>query len=79
MAASSLFPLVNLSVEPTTGTFPRFDEKTSLYALFAGSGDQILTKIIKFDKIHVGNFQERHFLRIKKNNAENIAGGSIGV
>ena len=48
MAVSILFPLVNLSVEPTTGTFARFDEKTSLYALFASSGDQILTKIIKY-------------------------------
>ena len=39
MAVSILFPLVNLSVGPTTGTFPIFDEKTALVVLFPGAGD----------------------------------------
>ena len=45
--------------------------------------DKILTKYDKHDKIHVGNFQERHFLEIKKTNAKNHTGlglgGGIGV
>ena len=39
MAVSMLFPLVNLSMGPTTGTFPIFDEKTALVVLFPGAGD----------------------------------------
>ena len=37
----------------------------------------MLTKIIKFEKIHVGNYLGRHFLRKNKNcgNANNIAKG----
>jgi hypothetical protein len=34
-----------------------------------------LTKCIKFDKIHVKKIQERHFLRIIKNNPNNLAKG----
>ena len=32
------------------------------------------TKCDKYDQIHVGSFQERHFLEIKKSNAKNHTG-----
>ena len=41
--------------------------------------NNILTKYDKNDQIHVEQIQECHFLRIKKNNAKNIAAGGIGV
>ena len=40
--------------------------------------DQILTKYDKTDKRHVEKSQERHFLRIKKTNANSITQG-LGV
>ena len=39
MAVSFLFPLVNLSLGPTTGTFLIFGEKTAFVVLFPGAGD----------------------------------------
>ena len=40
---------------------------------------EILTKYVKNGKIHVDNFQERHFLRINEKNAKNIAGGGSAL
>ena len=34
----------------------------------------MLTKYYKLDQIHVENFQERHFLEMKKSNAKNHTG-----
>jgi hypothetical protein len=41
--------------------------------------DKILTKYDKNTYIHVDKFQERHFLRINKNNTKNIAGGGSAL
>ena len=37
--------------------------------------DKILAKCEKNDKIHAGNFWDRHLLRLKKANANNITQG----
>jgi hypothetical protein len=58
----------------------------SIYLQLTFDFDKIMIKYVKNHKMHVDNFQERHFLRIKKNNAKNIAqvgragesGGSVG-
>ena len=40
--------------------------------------DQILTIYVKNHSIHVENFQERHFLEIKKSNVKNHTGFGWG-
>ena len=37
--------------------------------------DQILTTYVKSDLLHIEKFQERHFPRINKSNADNITQG----
>ena len=56
---------------PTQGGMSREDQILTKY-------DQILTKYNKNDQILVENFQERHFLRIKKTMLQGVWGG-IGV
>ena len=67
----------------TTGTFSwsqpyidymltKYDQILFKYDKMLFKYDQISTKYDQNDQIHVGNFQKRHFLEIKKFNAKNL-------